>query len=145
MYTLLRLPLILLEMALRQGAGAVKEIVRLVAGGDGDRPDAAAERTRPDPADAAAAARREADALAAAEARARRPEARPSAAARRRRPPAPAPASPPEPPPAPEAELLGDEPGHVSREAETVASFGPADDPAPAIEVHAPWSGYDDQ
>src|SRR5829696_2655245 len=97
MYTLLRLPLILLELALRQGAGAVKEIVRLVSGGDG-----AQDRS-------------------------------------------PAPTAPPEPPPAPEAELLGDEPTHVSREAETVASFGPADDPAPTIDVHAPWSGYDDQ
>src|SRR5436190_17857622 len=146
MYSLLRLPLILLEMALRQGAGAVKEIVRLVAGGGGeDRAPAPAERSGPDPAGVAAAARREAQRVAAEEARARRPEARPRAAARRRQPAPPAPATPPEPPPAPEAELLGDEPTHVSREAETVASFGPADDPAPAIAVQAPWSGYDDQ
>jgi len=142
MYTLLRLPFILLEMALRQGAGAVKEILRLVGGGDdGDRPE---ERPGPDPAATARAARREADALAAAEARARRPEARPRAAARRR-PPAPAPAAPPEPPPAPEAELLGDEPAHVSSEPETVASFGPADDPSPRLQVQAPWDGYDTQ
>src|SRR5215210_8365621 len=140
MYTLLRLPLILLEMALRQGAGAVKEIVRLVAGGgEQDRSYAPAERPGPDPA----AVSREAQRVAAEEARARRPEARPRAAARRR--PAPAPAPPPEPAPEREAELLGDEPVHVSREAETVASFGPADDPSPAIEVQAPWSGYDDQ
>src|SRR3954447_10592156 len=141
MHTLLRLPLILLEMALRQGAGAVKEIVRLVAGGAGeqDRSPPPAERPGPDPA----AVSREAQRVAAEEARARRPEARPRAAARRR--PAPAPAPPPQPAPAREAELLGDEPVHVSREAETVASFGPADDPAPAIEVQAPWSGYDDQ
>ena len=146
MYTLLRLPFILLEMALRQGAGAVKEIVRLVSGGDGaqDRSPAPTERQGPDPAEVAAAARREARSVAAEEARARRPEARPRAAARRR-PAPPAPAAPPEPPPAPEAELLGEEPTHVSREAETVASFGPADDPAPTIDVHAPWSGYDDQ
>ena len=146
MYTLLRLPLILLELALRQGAGAVKEIVRLVSGGDGaqDRSPAPTERQGPDPAEVAAAARREARAVAAEEARARRPEARPRAAARRR-PAPPAPAAPPEPPPAPEAELLGDEPTHVSREDEVVASFGPADDPAPAIDVQAPWSGYDDQ
>jgi hypothetical protein len=149
MHTLLRLPFILLEMALRQGAGAVKEIVRLLAGGDGDggqdRPDAPAERRGPDPAEFARAARREAETVAAEEARARRPEARPRAAARRRPAPPPPPAAPPEPPPAPEAELLGDEPSHVSREAETVASFGPADDPSPAIQVQAPWSGYDDQ
>jgi hypothetical protein len=127
MHTLLRLPLILLEMALRQGAGAVKDIVRLVTGGaDGDQPPAA----RPDPA----AARRDAEAVAAAEARARRPEARPRAAARRRPAPTPAPAAPPEPTPT-----------HVSRAAETVASFGPAADPAPTIEVQAPWSGYDTQ
>ena len=126
MYTLLRLPLILLEMALRQGAGAVKDILRLVAGGaDGDGPDPAA-------------ARREAEAVAAAEARARRPEARPRAAARRRSAPAPAPA--PVPPPEPEAA-----PAHVSSGAETVASFGPADDPSARIDVQAPWSGYDTQ
>jgi hypothetical protein len=122
MHTLLRLPLILLGMALRQGAGAVKDILRLVS--DGDRPPAA----RPDPA----AARRDAEEVAAAEARARRPEARPRAAARRRPAPAPAPA----PPPAP---------AHVSSGAETVASFGPADDPSPTLVVQAPWSGYDAQ
>jgi hypothetical protein len=146
MHTLFRLPLILLEMALRQGAGAVKEIVRLVAGGDDghDRSYTPAERSGPDPAEVAAAARREAQRVAAEEARARRPEARPRAAARRR-PTPPSPAAPPEPPPAPEAELLGDEPAHVSREAETVASFGPAADPAPTIDVQAPWGGYDDQ
>src|SRR5215218_4260127 len=142
MYTLLRLPLILLEMALRQGAGAVKDILRLVAGGggDGDRPYAPAERPGPDPAATAAAARREADALAAEEATARRPQARPRAAARRR----PAPPPPPAPP-EPEAELLGDEPARVSREAEAVASFGPGDDPSPTLDVKAPWGGYDDQ
>jgi hypothetical protein len=127
MHTLLRLPLILLEMALRQGAGAVKDLLRLVAGGgEGDRPPA--ERPGPDPA----TARREAEVVAAAEARARRPEARPRAAARRR--PAPAPVPPPEPSPA-----------HVSSGAETVASFGPADDPSATLEVHAPWDGYDGQ
>ncbi len=127
MHTLLRLPLILLEMALRQGAGAVKDILRFVISGeDGDQPPAA----RPD----RAAARREAEAVAAAEARARRPAARPRAAARRRPAPAPAPAPPPDPTPT-----------HVSRGAETVASFGPAADPSPTIEVQAPWSGYDTQ
>ncbi|MEO8691054.1 MAG: hypothetical protein ABI611_22925, partial [Solirubrobacteraceae bacterium] len=70
MHSLLRLPLILLEMALRGGAGAVKDILRLVGGGgDDDRPFAAA----PDPV----AARREAEVVAAEEARARRPAARP--------------------------------------------------------------------
>src|SRR3954467_613758 len=157
MYMLLRLPLILLELALRQGAGAVKEIVRLVSGGGAAQDDSPAptERQGPDPAEVAAAARREARSVAAEEARARRPEARPRAAPPPRGPPPrapgrpppppPPPAAPPEPPPAPEAELLGDEPTHVSREAEVVASFGPADDPAPAIDVQAPWSGYDDQ
>ena len=126
MHTLLRLPLILLEMALRQGAGAVRDILRLVAGG--------AQPTAAPPVPDPAAARREAEAVAAAEARARRPEARPRAAARRR--PAPAPAPPPAPAP---------EPAHVSSGAETVASFGPAEDPSPTLEVQAPWSGYDSQ
>jgi hypothetical protein len=127
MHTLLRLPLILLEMALRQGAGALRDILRQVSGGaDPDQPVAAAPV--PDPA----AERREAERVAAAEARARRPEARPRAAARRRPEPAPAPA----PPPAP---------AHITTRDETVASFGPADDPSPMIEVQAPWSGYDEQ
>jgi hypothetical protein len=142
MHTLLRLPLILLQMALRKGAGALRDILHLAGGGaDDDRPFAAAER--PDPA----AARRAAEVVAAEEARTRRPEARPRNAARRRPAPAPAPApaSPPAPAPAPEAELLGDEPTHVSREAETVASFGPARDPSSTLEVQPPWSGYDDQ
>ena len=128
MHTLLRLPLILLEMALRQGAGAVMDILRRVSGGaDDDRVPAAPPA--PDPA----AARRDAEAVAAAEARARRPEARPRGAARRRPAPVPAPA-PPEPAPT-----------HVASGAETVASFGPADDPSPTIHVQAPWSGYDSQ
>src|SRR3954453_1894826 len=129
MHMLLRLPLVLLEMALRQGAGAVVELVKLLTGGDGQE---RAPAPYPAAAAAAAAARREAQTVAAEEARARRPEARPRAAARRR-PAPPAPAAPPEPPPAPEAGLLGEEPAHVSREAEPVASFGPADDPAPPI------------
>jgi hypothetical protein len=127
MHTLLRLPLILLEMALRQGAGAVKDILRMVAGGAGGEQPPAAPPV-PDPA----AARRDAEAVAAAEARARRPAARPRTAPRPRPAPAPAPARPPAP-------------AHVSTGAETVASFGPADDPSPTIEVHAPWSGYDNQ
>jgi hypothetical protein len=137
MHTLLRLPLILLEMALRQGAGALKDILRLVGGSaEEERPFAPAER--PDPA----AARRAAEAVAGEEARARRPEARPRNAARSR--PA-APASPLAPPLDPGAELLGDERAHVSREAEPVASFGPAGDPSSTLEVQAPWAGYDDQ
>jgi hypothetical protein len=138
MHTLLRLPLILLEMALRGGAGAVKDILRLVSGGgDGERPYAPAER--PDPV----AARRDAEVVAAEEARARRPAARPRNAARTRPVTPPAPATPPPPPPATEAELLGDEPAHVTTGAEAVASFGPADDPSPTFQVQAPWDGYD--
>jgi len=124
MHTLLRLPLVLLELALRQGAGAVKDILRLVAGGGEDeRPYV------PDPA----AARREAEVVAAEEARARRPRPRPA--------PAPAPATPPAP--AREAELLGEAPAHVSSGAETVASYGPAADPSATFDVQAPWEGYD--
>ena len=123
MHTLLRLPLILLELALRQGAGAVIDLLRRVAGGDeADRP-----AERPDPV----AARREAEVVGAEEARARRPEARPRNAVRRPAAPAPAPAPEPEPP------------AHVSTGAETVASFGPAADPSPAFDVQAPWDGYD--
>jgi hypothetical protein len=136
MHTLLRLPLILLEMALRGGAGALKDLLRLLGGGgDEDRPYAPAER--PDPV----AARREAELVAAEEARARRPEARPRGVARTRPAPAPAPATPPAP--GRESELLGDEPAHVTRGAEPVASFGPADDPSPTLHVQAPWDGYD--
>jgi hypothetical protein len=125
-------------MALRGGAGAVKDILRLVAGGGGDeRPYAPAER--PDPA----AARRDAEVVAAAEARARRPEARPRGAARTRPATPPVPKTPPAPAPTPEAELLGDAPAHVTSGAEAVASFGPADDPSPALQVQAPWDGYD--
>jgi hypothetical protein len=141
MHTLLRLPLILLETALRGGAGALRDLLRLVAGGGTDErpstpgPEAVAE------AAAAGGARREAERVAAAEATARRPAARPSAARRRTRPERPRPVTAPVP--GPEAELLGDTPAHVSTEAEPVASFGPSDDPAPAIEVQAPWDGYD--
>jgi hypothetical protein len=136
MHMLLRLPLILLEMALRQGANAVKDIVALVTGGGEE-----AERGyAPDPM----AARREAETVAAEEARARRPEARPRAAARR--PPAPTPPAPvatPEPAPSVEAELLGEQPAHVTSDVEQVASFGPADDPSPTFDVQAPWDNYD--
>jgi hypothetical protein len=143
MHTLLRLPIILLEMALRGGAGAVKDLLRAVAGGSGGErpytptPEAEAEAT------AAAGARRDAERVAAAEAAARRPAARPSAARRRtrsqaRRPLAEAPA------PGPEAELLGDTPAHVSRNAEPVASFGPSDDPSSTLDVQAPWPRYDE-
>jgi hypothetical protein len=123
MHTLLRLPFILLEMALRGGAGAVKDLVRLLGGaGDDARPYSPTER--PDP-------RREAKVVAAEEARARRPEARPSGV-RTRPAPAPAPATPPAP-------------AHVTRGAEAVASFGPAEDPSPTVHVQAPWDGYDAQ
>lgn len=132
MFSLLRLPLILLEMALRGGAGALKDVVRLLAGGGDDaRPYSPTERPEP------AAARRDAEVVAAQEARARR--ARPRAAAR------PAPTPVPDPAPSPEAELLGEEPAHVTRGDEPVASFGPADDPSPTLTVQAPWDGYDAQ
>jgi hypothetical protein len=136
MHTLLRLPLILLELALRGGAGALKDIVKLLGGdgdGDGDeaRPYSAAPE-RPDP-------RRDAGVVAAQEARARRARRRAVPA------PAPAPAPAPQPVPAPEAELLGEEPAHVSRGDEAVASFGPADDPSATLNVQAPWEDYDAQ
>ena len=125
MFSLLRLPLILLEMALRGGVGA---IVRLLGGGGDDaRPYAPVER--PDPS----AARRTRRSWR----RRRHARARPAA-----RPARPAPTAAP-PRSAPEAELLGEEPAHVTRGAEPVASFGPADDPSPTLHVQAPWDGYD--
>ena len=36
------------------------------------------------------------------------------------------------------------EPAHVSREAEPVASFGPADEPGSTLEVQPPWPNYDE-
>ena len=129
---LLRLPLMLLELLLRGGASALKDLLRLLARSAGDErpyvpgPEAEAE------AAAAASARREAERLAAAEAAARRPAARPGAARQRTR---PTPIRPVEPAPAP---------AHVSEEAEQVASFGPSDDPGSTIEVHAPWPRYDE-
>src|SRR5215208_4235776 len=128
MHTLLRLPLILLEQALRGGVNALMDIFRLVAGGD-ERPYVPSAEAEAEAA-AAAAARREAERVAAEEAAARRPAARPSAARRRTtpaRPRAPAPA------PAP----------HVASEPAPVASFGPADEPGATLEVQAPWPGYD--
>ena len=135
MHTLLRLPLILLELALRGGAGALKDILRLVSGGsaEAERPYVPSPEAEAEAA-AAASARRDAERLAAAEAAARRPAARPSAARRRTRPAAPRPVEPaPEPSP----------PAHVSSEPEAVASFGPADAPGAMLEVAAPWEGYD--
>jgi hypothetical protein len=133
---LLRLPLMLLELLLRGGASALKDLLRLLAGGAGDErpyvpsPEAEAE------AAAAASARREAERVAAAEAAARRPAARPGAVRRRTRPTPIRPVEPaPEPAPAP---------AHVSEEAEQVASFGPGDDPGSTIEVQAPWPSYDE-
>jgi hypothetical protein len=140
MHSLLRLPLILLELALRGGAGALKDILRLVGGADGDRPYVPSPEAEAEAA-AGAGARREAERVAADEAAARRPAARPSAARRRTQPARPQPV---EAPPEPEGELLGEAPAHVSSEAEPVASFGPSDDPSPAIEVQAPWAGYDE-
>ena len=130
MHMLLRLPILLLELALRGGAGAIKDILRLVAAGDGERPYVPSPEAEAEAA-AAARARRDAERVAAAEAAARRPAARPSAARQRtrprRRPVAPAPAPP----------------AHVSSEPEEVASFGPADPPGARLEVDAPWPGYD--
>jgi hypothetical protein len=129
MHTLLRLPLILLELALRGALETFKDFLRREAEYV-PSPEAEAE------AAAAADARREAERVAAAEARARRPAAKPAAARRRTTPARPRPVAPaPEPAP----------PEHVSEEAEQVASFGPADGPGALIEVEPPWPGYDAQ
>jgi hypothetical protein len=128
---LLRLPLILLEMLLRGGAGAIKDLLRLVASGDGERPYVPSPEAEAEAADAAAA-RRDAERVAAAEAAARRPAARPGAVRQRTRPARRGPvAVAPEPP------------AHVSTDPEPVASFGPADSPGATLEVDPPWPGYD--
>jgi hypothetical protein len=131
---LLRLPLMLLELLLRGGASALKDLLRLVGGaGDDERPYVPTPEAEAEAA-AAAAARRDAERVAAAEAAARRPAARPSAARQRTR-PTPVPRVEPVPEPAP---------AHVSEEAEQVASFGPSGDPGSTIEVQAPWPRYDE-
>jgi hypothetical protein len=122
-----------LELLLRGGASALKDLLRLLSGGAGDeRPDIPGPEAEAEAA-AAAAARREAERVAAEEAAARRPAAKPSAARRRTR---PTPIRPVEPEPEPVPE-------HVSEEPVEVASFGPADEPGSTIEVQAPWPGYD--
>jgi hypothetical protein len=134
MHFLLRLPLILLELALRGGAGAVKDLLRLVASGGAGTAERAPSAEEEAEAVAAASARREAERLAAREAAARRPEARPGAVRRRTRPARPQAVPDPEAPPPP---------AHVSEEATQVASFGPADGPGAALEVDPPWPNYD--
>ena len=131
MFSLLRLPIILLELALRGGAGALRDILRLVGGAEEARPYVPSPEAEAEAA-AAATARRDAERVAAAEAAARRPAARPSAARRRTRPARPAPVAP------------APEPAHVSREAEQVASFGPGDEPGSTLEVQPPWPNYDE-
>jgi hypothetical protein len=132
MHSLLRLPLILLELLLRGGAGALRDLLRAVGSGSAETEQPLSAEAEAE-AVAAAGARREAERVAAAEARARRAAARPSAARRRTRPAAPPVAPAPEPAPEP----------HVSEEPETVASFGPADTPGATIEVEPPWPNYD--
>ena len=134
MNMLLRLPIILLELLLRGGVGAVRDVLRRVSDAEPDDGAATAEAVAP-----AAGARREAERVAAEEAAARRPAARPSAARRRTR-PSPAPEAGP---PAAEAGPPAAEPAHVSTEATPVASFGPSDDPGATIEVEPPWPNYD--
>ena len=127
MNMLLRLPIILLEMLLRGGVGAVRDLLRRVSDAEPDDGAATAEAAAP-----AAGARREAERVAADEAAARRPAARPSAVRRRTRPAT-----------APEAGPPAAEPTHVSAGATPVASFGPSDDPGATIEVDPPWPNYD--
>ncbi len=135
MYTLLRLPLTLLGLAIRDSLSIARSALRLLqpssAGGEeqrvapvaparpGPRPDPAA----PPPVDAGAALRRTRERE---RARATAPAAAPAAS-----------------PPAPEAERLGERPAHVSREAAPVASFGPAGDAQASLSVQAPWKGYE--
>lgn len=128
MHTLLRLPLVLLELALRDGLSLARGLLRLVGPSeDSPPPPPPGPAARPDPA---------APPPVRADAAMQRTRARERERARAA---APAPTAAP----APEAERLGEVPLHVSREAEAVASFGPSGDGGPAaIGVIAPWKGY---
>ena len=134
MHTLLRLPLILLELALRGGLVALKDILRLaIAGSAGDErpyvpsPEAEAE------AAAAAAARRDAERVAAEEAAPAGPPPGPSAARRATR---PAPARPAAPAPGPRRGTSPASPSRSPRSARPTS-------PARRSTCKAPWPGYD--
>jgi hypothetical protein len=119
---LFRLPLILLEVLLREGAGVLGRLVGLVRSGDEGSvtvtpaAPAPAPSPRPGPppptADEAIARRRAREAAA---------------------------APPPPPPPAAASDA------HVDREATVVESSGPAEDVHATLHVDRPWDGYDDQ
>jgi len=131
MHTLLRLPLALLELALRDGLSLARSVLRLVQPSSGEDPAPAPSRpvARPDPA---------APRPVRADAAMQRTRARERERARAT---APAPTAAP----APEAERLGEVPLRVSREAEPVASFGPSGDAHATIDVMPPWKGYEAQ
>ena len=130
MHTLLRLPLALLELALRDGLSLARSVLRLVQPSSGEDPAPAPSRpvARPDPA---------APRPVRADAAMQRTRERERAAV--------PPPAPPVAPPVPEAELLGEQPARVSREAEPVASFGPSGDAHATIDVMPPWKGYEAQ
>jgi hypothetical protein len=141
MQLLFRLPLTLLEMALRRGLRALLGLTGFVRGDEADdlvvptTEPAAAPGRAPSPAAAPAAPAAPASPPppTAEEAIARR-RAREAAAANGGPAPAPAPASS-RPRPIHET--------HVDREAEVVESFGPAEDVVATIQVDEPWDGYD--
>jgi hypothetical protein len=127
MNTLLRLPLTLLELTAREGLKVARGALRLV------RPEAHPDDVRVRPIARDEVPRDPVAARTAADAEVRHPP--------RRR--VPAPRTPAPSSNGPEAELLGDRPAHVSRDAAPVASFGPARDVRASVEVQPPWEGYD--
>ena len=129
MHTLLRLPLALLELALRDGLSLARSLLRLVGPSDGSPPPSPpGPAARPDPA---------APPPVRADAAMQRTRSRERERAR---------ATAPAAVPAPEAERLGEVPPQVSREAELVASFGPSgEDGHAAVGVMMPWKGYEVQ
>jgi hypothetical protein len=138
MQLLFRLPLTLLEMALRRGLGALLGLAGLVRGDDADdfvvpAPTPAPPAATPGPATSHPAASASPPPPTAEEAIDRR-LAREAAAGNGGPAPAPAPSRP---------RTIREAAAHVDREAEIVESVGPAEDVVATIDVDEPWDGYD--
>jgi hypothetical protein len=123
-----RLPFLLLELVLRQGAGALRVLLRVARGDGADTvvTPAAGAATAPPPASPEPAPPSPP------------PPTAEEAIERRFEREAAAPAPPPAPPP----HAVRDT-GHVDREAAVVESVGPARDVAGTMTVDRPWDGYD--
>lgn len=115
MQLLLRLPFTLLEMVLRRGLRVVVDLRRLMRSGEDDDPFVIVDEPAPAPAP--------------------RKPAPPSPTPTRTSTPTPPPSGPPSTP-------LRDV-SHVDRDAEVVASVGPAADVGAVVQIDEPWDGYD--